>query len=523
MSKDITSLLMLNRRWLFKGLGASALTGASLAPITAVWAAPVFFSDPFTLGVASGDPDAGGFVIWTKIAPEPLSPGFGLPAKALEVGWQVARDDRMRDIVARGTTIARPELGHSVHVEVSGLEPAREYHYRFTCGTERSPIGRAKTFPAAGASPDMSFGVVGCQRYEHGNWAAYRDVAEAQPDFVYHYGDYIYEGRAVKMASDTGRYVRELPGLPQECMSLPDYRLRYAIYKMDPNLQAAHAATSFLHSFDDHEVLNDWTSEKAANSDTPADIFLLRRAAAWQAWYENLPVRKAQMPRGPDLAMHRRFDIGGLMRFNVLDTRQFRKGHFCAGKRTDQCGSEIDPSLTMLGQAQEKWLEEGLKDTTRPWTVLGQQVLMTENHRENKPDKWDRAPAARKRLFDALQASKAPSPIVLTGDVHYSSASELKADFGKASSATVGIEFGATSISSHSASSNNKKWMEQTLADLSYIKHLEARRGWTLHKVTPKLWTAEHRTVSDHNDPASKVKASRSFIVEAGKLALTEA
>ena len=200
--------------------------GAILAPAYSrrVLARPIFDAYPFTLGIASGDPAPDGVVLWTRLAPKPLE-GGGMPMENVEVDWEVARDNRFTSIVQRGTEIARPEIGHSVHVEVAGLEPAHEYFYRFRAGAEVSRTGRTRTAPPAGAAVDrLRFAVCGCQNYEQGYYTAFRRMAEEQFDFVFHTGDYIYEGRASNGRADV---VREHNG--HEPYTLVDYRNRYAL------------------------------------------------------------------------------------------------------------------------------------------------------------------------------------------------------------------------------------------------------------------------------------------------------
>ena len=521
IGSNISDFATLNRRHLLKALAGSTGLYLTDSLTHAALAVPVFMNNPFGLGIASGDPSATGVVLWTKIIPEPLAPGAGIPRQRFEVEWEIATDEGMRDVVAKGMETAWPELGHAIHAEAEGLLPARDYFYRFKVGAVRSIIGRTRTLPSAGMQGEVRFGVVGCQRYEHGFWSAYADIAQSKPDFIYHYGDYIYEGNAVKLSSAPGRYVRELPGLPQECYSLADYRLRYAIYKSDAKLQSAHAATPFIHSFDDHEVANDWTKDVDIKG-APKDIFLLRRAAAMQAWYEHLPVRRSSLPRGPDVQMFRRFEIGDLIRFNVLDTRQYRTGTVCKGKTTDLCPDGINEMHTMLGEHQENWLNDGFKSTAKPWTVLAQQILMAENHSETKPDKWDRAPAARKRLFDSIAQSNTANVVALSGDVHYGAANELKQNFSDMKSKTLGIEFVGNSVSSHAASINVGPWGEKTKQALPYVRHVDTRRGWTQHTVTKAAWFADFRVLNDPNDDNTKVETARRFVVEAGSQTLSE-
>jgi alkaline phosphatase D len=292
-----------SRRRFLTGLAASGLllTGGGVID-QRVWANPVFAAYPFGLGIASGDPAADGFVIWTKLAPLPLARNGGMPMKAVEVAYEIATEANMRSNVQRGTALARPELGHAVHVEIAGLEPNRDYFYRFSCGGERTMIGRARTLPAAGASLErVNFGVLGCQRYEDGFFSAFRHVAEERFDFVFHYGDYIYEYRMVRPNERPLAVARVMPGEPDEIYALADYRQRYAIYKMDPDLQLAHASAPWIVSFDDHEVDNNFAG-LVSEEGIPPEIFALRRAAGFQAWYAAAPELVAERAVDPGLS-----------------------------------------------------------------------------------------------------------------------------------------------------------------------------------------------------------------------------
>jgi alkaline phosphatase D len=394
---DVADLSTVNRRTFLGGLGAAALLTATSGLLRGgVWGSPVFAASPFSLGVAAGDPAPDGFVIWTKIAPRPLERGGGMPRKAVEVDWAVATDERLRQVVQKGTATAHPELGHAVHVEVGGLEPGHDYFYQFTIGGERSRAGRARTLPPAGAPvTQVRFGVAGCQRYEDGYFTAYRQIAAEHLDFVFHYGDYIYEYRVVRPGERPVPVVRVMPGEPDELYTLDDYRHRYAIYKTDPDLQAAHASTPFIVSYDDHEVDNNWAGDISEENVRP-ELFLLRRAAAFQAWYEHMPVRQAVLPRGPDLLAYRRLAIGDLMSLNVLDTRLFRSDQPCGDGIRADCREALDSDRTMLGDTQERWLYDGFQTARARWTVLGQQVIVMRHDRDPDPqvfalsmDKWD--------------------------------------------------------------------------------------------------------------------------------------
>jgi PhoD-like phosphatase, N-terminal domain/PhoD-like phosphatase len=221
---NIDEFTIINRRRLLRSLGAGALLTAGSGLFSrSVWSQPAFASNPFTLGVASGDPAPDGFVLWTKIAPKPLERGAGMPGKAVEVDWIVASDEGMKQVVQKGKAIAHPEMGHAVHVEVTGLEPACDYFYQFVIGGERSAVGRSRTFPRAGAAVvQLRFGVAGCQRYEAGLFTAYRHLAAERFDFVFHYGDYIYEYPTLRLsAKSPWPVIRVMPGEPDETYVAP--------------------------------------------------------------------------------------------------------------------------------------------------------------------------------------------------------------------------------------------------------------------------------------------------------------
>ncbi len=530
---DVDRFATIHRRQLLIGLGASTLVTATGGLFTQpVWGSPVFAAYPFSLGVASGDPAPDGFVIWTKIAPKPLERGGGMPKRPVEVDWSVATDERMRQGVRKGTAVAHPELGHAVHVEVGGLEPGRDYFYQFTIGKEHSRIGRARTLPAAGAPvAQVRFALAGCQKYEDGYFTAFRNIAAERFDFVFHYGDYIYEYRFIRPGERPLPVIRVLPGEPDETYTLDDYRHRYAIYKTDPDLQAAHASTPFIMSFDDHEVDNDWAGD--TNQDhAPPELFLLRRAAAFQAWYEHLPVRKAQLPRGPDILAYRRFGVGDLLSLNALDTRSFRSRQACSdGPRVRaNCAEANEPNRTMLGETQERWLYDSFKTAKARWTVLAQQVTMMRNDRNPDPDvftpsldKWDGAVAARDRLFAAIEAAKLGNVVTLTGDIHQNWAGDLKKDFADEKSATLGVEFVATSISSNGNGFDINDNYRAILRQHPYTKFFNSQRGYVRHVVTPERWQADFQVLDKVTVPDGRMTTRKSFVVESGKSGLADA
>ncbi|MBM3342188.1 MAG: alkaline phosphatase [Betaproteobacteria bacterium] len=529
---NVDEFVTLNRRKLLRGIGASALLTATGGWFTReLWAQPVFSEHPFSLGVASGDPAPDGFVLWTKIAPKPLERGGGMPNKAVEVAWAVATDEAMTNIVQHGKAIAAPALGHSVHVEIAGLEPARDYFYRFTVGGQQSRVGRTRTFPRAGAAvAQMKFAVAGCQRYEAGYFNAYRKLAEERFDFVFHYGDYIYEYATLRPDAMTAwPIVRLMPGESGECVTLEHYRQRYAIYQLNEELQAAHASAPFIMSFDDHEVVNDWAGEDTLKN-TPRAQFLLRRAAAFQAWYEHLPLRRAQMPKGPNIQAYRRLMAGDLLALNVLDTRQYRTGIVCGARVMAGCEPALEPNRTMLGEAQERWLYESFKSPAARWTLLAQQIPLMRQDRDADPnilslsmDKWDGAVAARERLFGAVEQSKLANLVVVDGDVHENCAGELKKNFDDEKSATLGVDFTATSISSGGDGFDISKRRRALMQQDPHIKFYNNQRGYVRHVVTPKQWRADYQVLDKVSVREATMRTRRSFVVESGAARLNDA
>ena len=303
---------------------------------------PKFSGYPFRLGVASGDPLPDGVVLWTRLAPKPLADDGhgGMPDRNVPVRWEVAADEGFRKVVRRGTEVARPELAHSVHVEVEGLAPARWYYYRFKAGDEISPVGRTRTAPAPGAKvSELSFAFASCQQFEHGYFTAYRRMAEEDLDLVVHLGDYIYEYGPNEYVAPGGN-VRQHVG--EEIQSLADYRQRHAQYKGAPNLRRAHAAFPWIVTWDDHDAENNYADEISENDDPP-EVFLRRRANAYQAYYEHMPLRRSSVPRGPDMRLYRRLTYGDLAEFNVLDTRQYRSDQPCGDDFPDDCRGRFSP------------------------------------------------------------------------------------------------------------------------------------------------------------------------------------
>jgi alkaline phosphatase D len=481
---------------------------------------------PFSLGVASGAPLPDSVILWTRILPDPLDANSA-PKLAVPLRWEVAQDEAFRRVVAKGSAIATPELAHSVRVNVTGLQPGHWYWYRFMLGDAVSPLGRTRTAPAAGSMPDLlKLAVASCQHWEFGSYAAHRHIAAAQPDLVAFLGDYIYEWGAFQLQHPQ-RAVRQ-----NESFTLESYRQRYAQYKTDPDLQAAHLAAPWIVTWDDHEVSNDYAAD---HDEWASPTFAQRRAAAYQAFYEHMPLRLPPPRSFAAVRMFQRHDWGRLARFHVLDDRQYRAYQACPGKRLGgsnsvgprACPSLLDPSRTMLGMEQEDWLQEGLQSSRARWNILAQQTLMAQSTQvpivggdggRFWTDGWDGYPMARKRLLDTLLKTGAANPLVLGGDVHTFYASELRADFNRPASKDnppVATEFVGTSVTS---SSRPQQRTAQYVAMNPHIRYGRSdRRGYMLLEVTPKETRTRFMGLDDVRDPKTAQRELAAFRVADGK------
>lgn len=531
------------RRQLIQLAGFASISAATLTLPRSVWSqtdtSRRFQSNPFALGVASGSPTHESVVLWTRLVESSLD------SRPVAVRWEVADDDNFSRIVQFGQHLAVPELAHSVHVDVQSLQPDRWYFYRFMVGDVISAVGKTRTFPKAGAVANkLRIAYASCQRWESGYFSAYKHMQAEKLDAVLFLGDYIYEYpgqlgslRYPKVNSNIGFVI-----------SLDDYRSRYAQYKSEQDLQNMHAACPWLMTWDDHEVQNDYANLQAGYS-TMADIFsnpkifAQRRAAAYQAYYEHMPIRASSLTqglaglfKGSEMRIFNRVDFGNLATFYVLDSRQYRDAQVCnaAGSAVSgqvdpaSCNSWLDPQRTLLGSYQEAWLRNEFDKSTYSagvWNVLGQQSLFGQ--RDNKPgegqffwnDGWDGYSAARKRMSDALQKYAVKNVVFLGGDVHENWVGYVKSDYAQTpaalASAAIGVEFCGTSISSPSSSG-----AARTAARLAKNPHFvfadAANRGYGVVEFTPQQLTTTLRVVDDVKQKNTKITTLAQFVVPNG-------
>jgi len=472
-----------------------------------------FATNPFTLGVASGYPEANAVVLWTRLAPEPLVPGGGMPSQPVAVTWEVANDEALRNVVRRGTAYATADWAHSVHVEVTGLEPARDYWYRFTSGGEQSAVARTRTAAARGTPlARCTLAVASCQHYEQGHYAAYRAMAADTLDAVVHVGDYIYEGRGTNRVR-----THDQP----ECQTLDDYRARYALYKLDASLQAAHAAAPWLLVSDDHEVTNDYAGLDSGQGDPP-ELFLARRAAAYQAYYEHQPLPRRLVPFEGRQRLYTSRSFGDLLTVFMLDGRQYRSPHACgAGPLVEPCAELRSEERTMLGAVQERWLDDALVASTARWNLLGQQTPFAHFDQSGaRPlaywaDGWNGYPAARARLVDSLVRHKVSNPVVLSGDIHAFLVNDVNARATDVESPIVATELVTSSISSVAAAQQTfDTWRaENPNVRLARSDH----RGYLRVALEPQQLRADLVAVDDATRADSPTHVLASFDVENGK------
>lgn len=509
-------------------IGSAAAGVAALAPPRIASADPRVGSNPFACGVASGDPWPTSVVLWTRLAPDPLAAdglgGLRNPRQHIPVQWEVSSDESFfaRAVVRRGVAHAAPQWGHSVHAEVDGLQPGREYWYRFRVGNEISQVGRTKTAPAADADIESFTSVLAtCQNYTAGHFTALGHIADERVDLIMHVGDYIYEGAG---AGAIGR-----PHAPlKEVWDLADYRVRFGQYNSDPDLIAARMSAPLFCVFDDHEVENNWAADASQIDNEPdqdREVWLARRARALQAWYENLPLRHAQRPVGPDVQAYRRLRFGRLADVHMVDTRQYRSF------QTDPATNVDDrwiPGRTMLGEAQERWLLHGLADRSVRWRVMADPVQMAQQDAAAGPavnvpnDPWDGYAWYRTHLLTKVRDLGVRNFVHMAGNGHWNMASDLLVNFDEPGSAVVGADFMATSISSVGDGSEQDNTAKNRMAASPWLKLGNTRRGYHKTIYSKAELRQEVKVVPYVTSPGAPIFTRATAIVRDGVPGISE-
>lgn len=479
---------------------------------------PLFTGYPFTLGVASGYPTPHSVVLWTRLAPEPLQPDGGMLPQNMEVAYELANDPAFAKVQARGKAVAVPELAHSVRVEAEGLAPDRWYWYRFRCGDEVSRVGRTRTTPAPMQPTDrLRMGIGSCQHFEHGYFAAHRHLAREELDCMLFLGDYIYE------SSWGDGWVRRHAG--GTARTLAGYRQRHAQYKTDSDLQDLHATVPWLFAWDDHEVENDYAADQSEHLDPR---FAARRMAAYQAYFEHLPLPRSMRPIGNHMRMHAQFAFGNLVNGLLLDDRQYRDPQPCppatkgGGSHTvrERDCPDLQAARTMLGAEQERWVEECLSRSKARWNVIAQQTLMAPLDATPGPDRswwtdgWDGYPAARQRLLDAFSRHAVPNPLVFSGDLHATVIAEIPSDPQKLDRDVLAAEFCGTSLTAQG-------WPPDTYVPHRranpHLHHIDsARRGYLVCDLSHRECQVRVRHLRDEKRRDSDVAQTLRYAVEPG-------
>lgn len=380
---------------------------------------------PFYHGVASGDPLADRVIIWTRITPDTTT------QTTFTVNWVMATDTSLKNIVKKGTVTTDSTKDFTVKVDVTGLSPATTYYYGFSWNTIYSTIGRARTAPT-GNTDHLRFAVVSCNNYEAGFFNAFARIAERNDlDAVIHLGDYIYEYQT-KQAGDstTGRFVEP----ENEAVTEGDYRTRYSVYKLDPELQRAHQQQTFITVWDDHESSNDSYKDGAQNHQPATEgDWETRKAISKKVYFEWLPIRDY-----PDNTVYRKVSYGAMADIFLLDTRLEGRD-----KPPVNFDDPDTPTRTILGSTQYQWFTNGLKNSTAKWKVVGNQVIFSNlnvgfasRNGQGLPDPsninsirtaerpfnnfWKSYPTERSAIIDSIEQNNINNVVFITGDSHAS-------------------------------------------------------------------------------------------------------
>jgi len=514
----VASATRVSRRSFLRGLGAVGGTFIlGTPPARGQAAGPRLGSSLFTLGVASGDPAPDSVVLWTRLAPKPLDEGGGMPPDPVTVRWEVADDQQFSRVIASGTVDVVAADAHTVHVEVRGLESDRGYWYRFRAGNEVSRTGHTRTMPGRGAPVDcLCIAIASCQHHEVGYFGAYRRMIEDGARLIVHLGDYIYENRSRE------KVIRRAHKIVQP-RSLDEYRRHHALYRTDADLQEAHAMVPWAPIWDDHDVENDYAGD--ASPTLESNEFLARRAAAYRAYWEHLPLRPAALPRGSSMTIHRQLVFGDLLELSLLDERQYRSRQACAlpkswGRLLDGCDERLDGKRTMLGTDQENWVIGHVGRAGARWTAVAQGVMFapllqgSPGTPQHWSDGWDGYPAARQKMLEHLAAPTVSNPVVLSGDIHSFWVNDLVREGGGAN--PIGTEFVTTSITSplgRHADEGFRKAKDRN----PHVRAYEGdHRGYVLATVTRDRWRVDLRGV-DCSSGTQRASTVTSYATHAGR------
>ncbi len=526
------------RRDFFKRSGAGTVAVATAAPLLLPLAAQSAALAPvFQHGVASGDPLSDRVILWTRVTPLSLKP-------AVPVSYVVATDAALTQVVLRGSSKTNPGRDYTVKVDAIGLQPGRTYYYQFSAEGASSPIGRTKTLPV-GSTSSLRMAVVSCSNLAYGYFNAYARIAQrADLDLVVHLGDYIYE-------YGSGQYGSARPSEPAtEIVSLSDYRQRHAQYKRDADSQAMHRQHPLIAIWDDHETANDAYKTGAENHQPGSEgDWATRQAAALQAYYEWMPVRPVNTAKLND--NHRNFVYGDLVDLLMLEERlssrsQQIKGSIATplGQGFTQSGPFADPSRSLLGNEQEAWLAERLRQGGTQWKLLGQGVMFAQlkgvaaaNSAGGgvflNSDQWDGYQPARNRIYDIIKGNAAhgrvDNVVVLTGDIHSSWAADLTQDPNNPNVSTGGynpatgegsqaVEFVGTSVTSPGVDSDTSGSTAAYLRSINpHFKYINLhRRGYMLLDVNRQRAVCEWWYVDTVASPSNLESFGVAFEVQAG-------
>jgi alkaline phosphatase D len=512
----------MDRRQFNQHLQRSAIAMALSPWLTAV-ASPAeqtrpWHSNPFALGVASGRPRADSVVLWTRLIFSEEDRASG--TEALRVQVDVFADAALKRRVQKTEVVTNEARGYSVHVHLQQLQPSTDYWYRFSQGDATSTVGHTRTAPALNADVQkLRIALTSCQHYEQGQYIAHTEIAKQQLDFVLFMGDYIYESSNPQYA------IRKHNG--EEPKTLAQYRERYEQYKRDPHLQAAHAAHPWVLMWDDHEVVNDYANDMDRNYTDPQQ-FLLRRAAAYQAYFEHQPLLLGPDVNHPaNMHLYDQLSWGKLADVWTLDCRQYRSAQACrdpvrgGGRMVMQCDELNDPARTMLGAIQERWLTEGLSQSKRQWKLVAQATQISPTNvpapvgRSYWNEAWDGYPEARKRLLQTVVDAKLNNVVTLGGDVHCNVAANLRLEPNNPQSPIVASEFVTTSITSRGLGDKPAALIRDSNADLLHFRSDE--RGYSLITVTPKEVRCDFRTTKFPAGTEAGLKTQATYVVKSGK------